>query len=133
MVRLTPIYRLVTATVTLSNFITPTTAQNNGSDPFPYTLEISLIPLDHTALLIAFEFPYFVYLVLYFAIGVIAILKTLFVMSYFKCFSRGSKKLTVKYFSYVKFLVPAMLKGYIILFFYFIFLKNKEYSWHYYQ
>jgi len=103
--------RLVTGTVTLSNFISLTTTQSNGTDPFSYTLEVSLIPLGHTDLLIAFEFEYYVYLVLYFGIGLIAVLKTTCVTGYFVLFSRNSKKLTVKFWCYVKLLIPPMVKG----------------------
>lgn len=61
--------RLVNAKVTLDNFLTPTNAQLNGTDTFAYTLQVDFNPLDHTALIIAFEFESYVYLMLYVVIG----------------------------------------------------------------
>jgi len=61
----------VTAKVRLENFITPTEAQKNGTAIFPYTLQISLTPLGHTDLIVAFEFESYVYLMLYVIIGLV--------------------------------------------------------------
>ena len=59
------------AKITLDNFLTPTEAQLNGTDTLAYKLQIDFNPLDHTALIIAFEFQSYVYLMLYVVIGLV--------------------------------------------------------------
>ena len=65
--------KIIDATVSFENSTSPTNAQYAGTDVFEYTVYFSLIPLTHTDLINMFAMDWPVYLVVYIAIGFVAL------------------------------------------------------------
>ena len=82
--------KIIKASVSFENHITPTNKQYEGEAFFHYSFYFSLIPLTHTDLTIMFAFDWQVYLVLYIGIGLVAIL----IVGIFTLFHTVMEKLT---------------------------------------
>jgi hypothetical protein len=89
--------RLIEGTVLFSKFLKPTAKELSGEQPIKYNLSFNYIPMTHSELIVSFAFSWEIYLIMYLAVGLIAIIITMIFHIYhmllFRFLSKKKKKI----------------------------------------
>jgi hypothetical protein len=80
--------KLITGTISFSDYIKPTQEEFSGIKPFKYKLNFNYIPMTHTELVISFAFGWELYLFMYLAIFSSTLISVFVVYIYHKLFYR---------------------------------------------